>query len=173
MTSIDRNGIKRLCSRRTSLDGPEDLAHATTVLIRLFTPQGQDHSTRGLRGLSPRGSRSTSTNTSVLTTMGMARDYPFLRGNLRCKTRQAGPSCPVCRAPPRSDLLPRGLSPLGGQSTLRVAGLAEVDLASASAPPHEIAGFLMQGAMLGGRDLAGRALDERPQTFARAHGLPC
>jgi hypothetical protein len=32
-------------------------------------------------------------------------------------------------------------------------------------PPHEIASFLMHPAMLGGRDLAGRALNQRPQVF--------
>jgi hypothetical protein len=38
--------------------------------------------------------------------------------------------------------------------------------APTSAPPHEIAGFLVQPAMLGGRDLAGRALDQRGQVLA-------
>ena len=33
-------------------------------------------------------------------------------------------------------------------------------------PPHEVASFLVQPAMLGGRDLAGRALDQRPQVLA-------
>src|SRR5215218_1642396 len=41
--------------------------------------------------------------------------------------------------------------------------------APAPAPPHEIALFLVQPAMLGGRDFAGRALDQRPQTIAREH----
>jgi hypothetical protein len=38
--------------------------------------------------------------------------------------------------------------------------------APTSAPSREIALFLVQSAMLGGRDLAGRALDQRPQIFA-------
>ena len=36
---------------------------------------------------------------------------------------------------------------------------------TSSAPPYEIAGSLKQPAMLGGRALAGRALDQRPQIF--------
>ncbi|HSK83438.1 MAG TPA: hypothetical protein VK902_08545 [Rubrobacter sp.] len=38
--------------------------------------------------------------------------------------------------------------------------------APAPAPPHEVAGFLTQPAMLGGRDLEDRALDQRPQVLA-------
>jgi hypothetical protein len=38
--------------------------------------------------------------------------------------------------------------------------------APAPAPPHEVASFLVQSAMLGGRDLAGRALNQRGQLFA-------
>ncbi len=34
-----------------------------------------------------------------------------------------------------------------------------------SAPPHEVALFLVQSAMLGGRDLAGRVLDQRGQVL--------
>ena len=38
--------------------------------------------------------------------------------------------------------------------------------APASAPPHEVASFLMQPALLEGRDLAGRAFDQRGQVLA-------
>jgi hypothetical protein len=38
--------------------------------------------------------------------------------------------------------------------------------APASAPPHEIAGFLVQPAVLDGRDLPGRALDQRGKILA-------
>jgi hypothetical protein len=38
--------------------------------------------------------------------------------------------------------------------------------APAPAPPHEIAGFLVQPAMLGGRDLVGRVRDQGGKAFA-------
>jgi hypothetical protein len=38
--------------------------------------------------------------------------------------------------------------------------------ASTPAPPHEVALFLVQGAMLGGRDFAGRARDQGPRALA-------
>ena len=39
--------------------------------------------------------------------------------------------------------------------------------AFAPASLHEDTGFPVQPALLGGRDLSGRALDQRPQVFAR------
>ena len=38
--------------------------------------------------------------------------------------------------------------------------------APAPAPPREVASFLVQSAMLGGRDLASRVRDQRPQALA-------
>jgi hypothetical protein len=54
----------------------------------------------------------------------------------------------------------------GEQREVRPAVEGQGPPAPTSAPPHEIAGFLMQPAMLGGRDFAGRALDQRPQVLA-------
>src|ERR671920_466782 len=54
----------------------------------------------------------------------------------------------------------------GGQREVRPAVEGQGPPAPTSAPPHEIAGFLMQPAMLGGGNLAGRALDQRGQLFA-------
>ena len=54
----------------------------------------------------------------------------------------------------------------GEQREVRPAVEGQGPPAPTSAPPHEIAGFLMQPAMLGGRDFAGRALDQHGQLFA-------
>jgi hypothetical protein len=57
-------------------------------------------------------------------------------------------------------------SEAGEQREVQPAVEGQGFLAPTSSPPHEVAGFLMQSAMLGGRDLTSRALDQRPQVFA-------
>ena len=54
----------------------------------------------------------------------------------------------------------------GEQREVRPAVESQDPPAPTSAPPQEIALFLVQPAVLGGRDFAGRALDQRPQAFA-------
>jgi hypothetical protein len=57
-------------------------------------------------------------------------------------------------------------SEAGEQREVQPAVECQGSKAPASPPPHEITGFLVQPAMLGGRDLKGRALDQRGKAFA-------
>ena len=60
----------------------------------------------------------------------------------------------------------RAPSEAGEQREVRPSVEGQASKAPSSPPPHEGAAFLMQPAMLRGRDLEGRALDNRPQHFA-------
>jgi hypothetical protein len=59
---------------------------------------------------------------------------------------------------------------VGSTSSVRATRCTAVEgkgsSASTLAPPHEVALFLVQGAMLGGRDFAGRARDQGPRALA-------
>jgi hypothetical protein len=57
-------------------------------------------------------------------------------------------------------------SEAGEQREVQPAVEGQGSLTPAPPPPHEVACLLMQSAMLGGRDLTSRALDQRPQVFA-------
>ena len=54
----------------------------------------------------------------------------------------------------------------GEQREVRPAVEGQGSAAPAPAPPHEVAGFPVQPTMLGGRDLVGRARDQRGQLLA-------
>jgi hypothetical protein len=54
----------------------------------------------------------------------------------------------------------------GEQREVRPAVESQGSKALAPAPPHEVASCLVQPALLGGRDLKGRALDQRGKVFA-------
>src|SRR5215203_5256897 len=54
----------------------------------------------------------------------------------------------------------------GEQREVRPAVEGQGSAAPAPAPPHEVAGFPVQPTMLGGRDLVGRARDQRGQVLA-------
>ena len=54
----------------------------------------------------------------------------------------------------------------GEQREVQPAVEGQGSKAPAPPPPHEITCFLVQPAMLGGRDLKGRALDQRGKAFA-------
>ena len=57
-------------------------------------------------------------------------------------------------------------SEAGKQREVQPAVEGQGSLTPAPTPPHEVASFLVQPAMLGGRDLEGRALDQRGQALA-------
>ena len=58
-------------------------------------------------------------------------------------------------------------SEAGEQRELRPAIWGQGSSTPSSAPPHEVASLLVQPAMLGGRDLASRALDQCGKAFTR------
>jgi hypothetical protein len=49
----------------------------------------------------------------------------------------------------------------GEQREVRPSVEGQSSAAPTPSPPHRVAGLLVQSAMLGGRDLAGKALDQR------------
>jgi hypothetical protein len=111
MPGINAQGASRAHLRRDSHAGTSEVGRASPAVARTLEARAGGGSWRICRN----------------------RDVPAR--NLRYARLPKLAHRALCAEPGQgSDLLPQGLRPLGGQSTLRVAGLAQVEIPSGSVP---------------------------------------